>query len=87
VLVPPPPPAYTLAPGVGPLDEGQQIALDACLAALTGRLSAVVVTAAGTTVSHHVIELMTAAGSMLVLERVPSEVAATLAPAGVATLV
>ena len=85
MLVPAPPPAYTLAPGVGPLDEGQQIALDACLAALTGRLSAVVVTAAGTTISHHVIELMTAAGSMLVLERVTSEVAVTLAPTGGAT--
>jgi hypothetical protein len=86
VLVPAPPPAYTLAPGVGPLDEGQQQALDACLAALTGRMAAVVVTAAGTTLSHHVIELMTAAGSMLVLERVESEVAATLALTGAAVL-
>lgn len=79
MLVPAPPPAYTLAPGVGPLDDGQQQALDGCLVALTGRLTAVVVTAAGTTLSHHVIELMTSAGSLLVLERVPSEVAATLA--------
>ncbi len=78
MLVPAPRPAYTLSPGVGPLDAGQQRALDACLAALTGRLTAVVVTAAGTTLSHHVIELMTSAGSMLVLERVDCEAAATL---------
>jgi hypothetical protein len=86
VLVPAPLPAYTLAPGVGPLEPGQQVALEACLAALTGRLTGVVVTAAGTTLSHHVIELLTPAGSLLVLERVDSEVAATLALTGHATL-
>jgi hypothetical protein len=53
-----------------PLRPGQQEALDACLAALTGRLGGVVVTAAGTTLSHHVIELMTPAGTLLVLERI-----------------
>lgn len=83
MLVPAPRPAYTLAPGVGPLDPGQQEALEACLAALTGRVSGVVVTAAGTTLSHHVIELMTPAGALLVLERVhDDEVAATLALTG-----
>lgn len=79
MLVPAPLPAYTLAPGIGPLDAGQQIALEACLAALTGRVTGVVVTAAGTTLTHHVIELMTPAGAMLVLERVASELAVTLA--------
>lgn len=69
MLVPAPSPAYTLAPGVRPLRPGQQAALDACLSALTGRLSGVVVTAAGTTLGHHIIELATAAGTMLVLER------------------
>jgi hypothetical protein len=53
-----------------PLRPGQQEALDACLSALTGRLAGVVVTAAGTTLSHHVIELMTPAGALLVLERI-----------------
>lgn len=86
MLIPAPPPAYTLAPGVGPLDRGQQRALDACLAALTGRHGAVVVTGVGTTLSHHVIELVTATGSMLVLERVADETAATLAPAGALSL-
>ncbi len=78
MLVPAPLPAYTLAPGVGPLDAGQQDALDGCLAALIGRVSGVVVTAAGTTLTHHVIELMTSAGALLVLERVSSELAVTL---------
>lgn len=78
MLVPAPLPSYTLAPGVGPLDTGQQAALEACLGALTGRLTGVVVTAAGSTLSHHVIELMTPAGTLLVLERIADEVAATL---------
>jgi len=72
VLIPPPPPAYTLSPDMEPLRPGQQEALDACLSALTGRLAGVVVTAAGTTLSHHVIELMTPAGAILVLERIGS---------------
>jgi hypothetical protein len=70
VLVPPPLPAYTLAPGLRPLGPGQQRALESCLTALTGRLQGVVVTAAGTTLSHHVLELMTPAGTLMVLERV-----------------
>ena len=86
MLVPAPPPAYTLAPGVGPLEPGQQRALEACLAALTGRMTGVVVTAAGTTLSHHVLELLTPAGAMLVLERADCELAATLALTGVAEL-
>jgi hypothetical protein len=70
VLIPPPLPAYTLAPDMAPLRPGQQSALENCLQALTGRLTGVVVTAAGTTLSHHVIELLTPAGTLLVLERI-----------------
>lgn len=69
MIVPPPPPAYTLAPGVAPLEPGQQSALDACLAQLTGRLGGVVVTWAATGDSHHVIELLTPAGTLLVVAR------------------
>ena len=70
MIVPPPPPAYTLSPDVPALTAGQQAALEACLSGLTGRLAGVVVTAAGTTLSHHMIELATPAGTLLILERV-----------------
>lgn len=70
VLVPIPLPTYTLAPDLAPLEGGEQRALEAALGGLTGRLHGVVVTAVGTTLSHHVIELMTSAGTLLVLERV-----------------
>jgi hypothetical protein len=70
VLIPPPLPTYTLAPGLPALGAGQQHALEAALGGLTGRVHGVVVTAVGTTLSHHVIELMTSAGTLLVLERV-----------------
>lgn len=72
VLVPSPLPTYTLAPGMAPLPAGQQAALEGCLATLTGRLSGVLVTAARTTASHHLIELHTPAGTLLVVERVSS---------------
>jgi hypothetical protein len=70
VIVPPPAPSYTLAPDVDPLCPRQQAALEACLSALTGRLGGVVVTAAGVSETHLVIELMTAAGTLLMMERI-----------------
>jgi hypothetical protein len=76
VLTPAPPPTYTLSPHLSPLEPGQQAVLDACLDALTGRLCGVVVTAAGTTPTHHIIQLATHAGPLLVTERVDSERAA-----------
>lgn len=70
MLVPVPPPAYTLAPSLPPLRPGEQRALETCLESLTGRVGSVVVTGAGTTLGHHVLELMTPAGSLLVIERI-----------------
>jgi hypothetical protein len=70
VIVPPPAPSYTLAPDLGPLSPGQRLALEACLTALTGRLAGVLVTAAVSTETHHVIELITPAGSLIALERI-----------------
>jgi hypothetical protein len=72
VIVPAPPPTYTLSPHLAPFDPALQAVLDACLDAFTGRLSGVVVTAAGTTATHHVIQLATQAGPLLVTERVDS---------------
>ena len=68
MIVPPPAPSYTFAPDVGPLTVGQQATLDACLAALTGRVAGVVVTSAFTTSTHHVVELVTPAGTLIALE-------------------
>ena len=76
MLIPAPPPTYTLSPHLTTLTPAQQAVLDACLEALTGRLCGVVVTAAGTTATHHVIQLATHAGAILVTERVESERAA-----------
>ena len=73
MLVPSPLPTYTLAPGLKPLSGGQQAALESCLSALTGRLSGVLVTSASTTASHHLIELITPAGTLLAMERVSPE--------------
>ena len=70
MLVPAPLPSYTLAPGMKALSPGQQAALEACLSALTGRLTGVLVTGASTTAEHHVIELITPAGRLLAMERV-----------------
>jgi hypothetical protein len=53
-----------------PLTSDQQAALEACLSALTGRLTGVLVTSASTTASHHLIELITPAGTLLAMERV-----------------
>ena len=73
MLIPAPPPTYTLSPHLASLTPAQQAVLDACLDTLTGRLSGVVVTAAGTTATHHIIQLATHAGPMLVTERVDSK--------------
>ena len=73
MLIPAPPPTHTLSPHLAPLDPAQQAVLDACLDAFTGRLCGVVVTAVGTTATHHVLQLATHAGPVLVTERVDSQ--------------
>lgn len=70
MLVPAPLPTYTLAPGLKALTSEQQSALETCLSALTGRLSGVLVTSVCTTDTHHLIELITPAGTLLAMERV-----------------
>lgn len=69
MLIPPPIPAYTLSPDIGPLSADQERALERCLASLCGRVAGVLVTAIRTTDLHQVVELATAAGPLLVLER------------------
>lgn len=70
MLIPAPLPTYTLAPGLQELSCAQKAALEGCLSALTGRLSGVLVTSVCTTDTHHLIELITPAGTLLAMERV-----------------
>ena len=70
MLVPAPLPTYTLSPDIAPLSGGQLAALEACLTALTGRLSGVVVESAAPPSSHHLLELIPPAGRLLAMERV-----------------
>ncbi|MCC6832757.1 MAG: hypothetical protein IT200_15560 [Thermoleophilia bacterium] len=68
MIVPPPPPAYTLSPALEDLDEDTIAVIERCVAALTGQVGAVVVIGVGATEQHVVIELATAVGPVLLLE-------------------
>jgi hypothetical protein len=75
MLIPVPLPAYTLAPDIGPLTPEQESVLHRCLVSLTGRLPGVIVTGVRTTEDHQVLEMATAEGPLLVLERATAPVA------------
>jgi hypothetical protein len=75
VLIPPPRPTYTLSPAIGDLSPSEDRALGRALSALTGTVPGVLVTAVRTTPLHHLLELSTAAGTVLVVERATVEVA------------
>lgn len=77
MLIPPPRPAYTLSPSLGDLSPSEHRALGRALSALTGTVSGVLVTAVRTTPLHHLLELSTVAGTVLVVERATAEVAVT----------
>lgn len=68
MIVPPPPPAYTLSPALEDLDEDTIAVIERCVAALTGQVGAVVVIGVGVTEQHVVIELATSAGAVFLLE-------------------
>ena len=72
MLVPPPLPAYTHAPDVEDLTPAQRRALECCLRSLSGRVPGVMVTSARRTTTHEVLELETALGRVIVLERLAS---------------
>jgi hypothetical protein len=69
MLIPAPPPAYTLSPALPPLSAAQHEALEACLAALTGDVNCALVTGVGRALGGTVFELATADGPVLVLGR------------------
>lgn len=70
MLVPPPSPAFTLSPDIEELTPGQEHLLEETLASLSGRVGGVIVTAARQTSTHEVLELETALGPLMVLERI-----------------
>ncbi len=49
MIVPPPPPAYTLSPALEDIDDDTIAVIERCVAALTGQVGAVVVIGVGAT--------------------------------------
>jgi hypothetical protein len=72
LIIPPPPPAYTLSPALDDLDEDSLAVIERCVAALTGQVGAVVVVGVGATDQHVVIEVATAVGTVLLMELMDS---------------
>ena len=66
---PGPEPAYELSPDLGALSDDQRRALNAVGDYLDGRVGEATVVRVVTTDEHHVFELETALGPLLVLER------------------
>jgi hypothetical protein len=64
-----PEPSYSLAPEVQALDPDQRRALDAVTGYLSQRVDGAIVVRVVTTGDHHVFELETSLGPVLVLER------------------
>ena len=69
MLAPTPLPVFTLSPDIGELTPGQERLLETTLASFAGRVCGVVVTAARMTDTHDVLELETAYGPVMVVER------------------
>ena len=69
MIVPPPQPVYTLAPDMDEIEGDQRALLDRCLSSLTGLADGLIVTRIGRTHDHHVVEIETAHGPLLLLER------------------
>jgi hypothetical protein len=64
-----PEPIYTLSPEIEGLDPDQRRALDAVTGYLAGRVPGAIVVRVVTTEEHHVFELETSLGPILLLER------------------
>ena len=69
MIVPPPAPVFTLVPGVPDLTPAQSRMLDSCLDALSGKVAGVMVTRAARVGDVEVLELETALGPVIALER------------------
>lgn len=69
MLIPPPLPAYTLAPGLPEPSAVERRAIERCVASLGDEAAVCLVTGVRRTGRHMVIELLTPSGPLLVLER------------------
>ena len=68
MLVPPPPPAYTLSPALDDLDEDSIEVIERCLHGLTGQVGGVIVIGIGATDRHVIVDVATCDGSVLLME-------------------
>ena len=69
VIIPLPLPRYSLAPDVPSLETAPRAAVERCLRSVVGLAGAALVMDVTTTAEHHVIDLQTEAGRLLLLER------------------
>lgn len=69
MLIPPPPPRFTLAPGLVDLPADRMEAVERCLASLAGKLPGVLVTGVRVHRGQLVIELESTHGPIVVTER------------------
>jgi hypothetical protein len=69
MLAPTPLPVFTLSPDIDELTPGQERLLETTLESLAGRVCGVLVAAARMTDTHEVLELETAYGPVMVVER------------------
>lgn len=71
MIVPTPIPVYTLSPLLEDMDLQTLVAVERCIASLTGHVGAVLVTGVGWTERHIVIELESMMGPMVLMELEP----------------
>ena len=81
MLIPPPPPRFTLAPGLVDLAPDRMSAVERCLAGLAGKLPGVLVTGVRIHRGQLVIELESKHGPIVVTERLDEGAADDPVPA------
>ncbi len=69
VLIPPPPPMFTLSPALMELPAEELAGVERCVASLSGKLAGVIVTDVRIRGRHRVVVLETSLGPMVISER------------------
>ena len=81
MLIPPPPPRFTLAPGLVDLPMDRMEAVERCLAGLAGKLPGVLVTGVRVHRGQLIIELESKHGAIVVTERLDEDASDEPVPA------